>query len=147
MSTVIARQVTKAAVPLMLLASINFFLQGHNLPGGGFIAGVMTSAAIGLIYIVFNLEGLLKLTGKGQRNTPGLVQKYLPVSGTGVGLGVGTGLVSMALGLSFLNHRKGLVHLPVYGEIHWTTAAVFDLGVYLAVVGSLLTMVEVLGGE
>lgn len=147
MSTVIVRQVTKAAVPLMLMVSINFFLQGHNRPGGGFIAGVMTSAAIGLVYIVFNFEGLKQLKGQQGRSKYEEVGSFLPISDIGLVLAAGTGLLSMSLGLSLMNHRKGLLHLPFFGDIHWTTAMIFDLGVYLAVTGSMLTIMEVLAEE
>jgi multicomponent Na+:H+ antiporter subunit B len=146
MSTVIAKQVMKAVVPLMLLVSLNFFLQGHNLPGGGFIAGVMASAAVAMIYIVFDFDGLKRLVGKEGEDCH-FVEEYIPVSDTGVALAVGTGLLSSSLGLSFLNHRKGILHLPLFGKIHWTTAMLFDLGVFLAVFGSMLAMVEVLGEE
>ncbi len=146
MSTVIARQVIKAVAPLMLLVSLNFFLQGHNLPGGGFIAGVMSAAAVALIYIVFNFDGVKKLSGHENEDIH-FVEEYIPLSDAGVALAVGTGVLSSSLGLSFLSHRKGVIHLPFFGEIHWTTAMLFDLGVFLAVFGSLLAMVEVLGEE
>lgn len=147
MSTVIARQVTKAVVPLILLVSINFFLQGHNRPGGGFIAGVMTSAGIALIYIVFDFEGLKELKGKMGREKYSTVARYLPTSGLGLLLAAGTGLLAVSLGSNFMDHSMGNLYLPFFGKIHWTTAILFDLGVYLTVVGSLLTMVEVLGEE
>jgi multicomponent Na+:H+ antiporter subunit B len=146
MSDVISEQVMKGVVPLMLLVSLNFFLQGHNLPGGGFIAGVMASVALALVYIVFDFEGFKEVMGcKGEDIH--FVEEYIPVSDAGVALAVGTGLLSSSLGLSFLNHRKGLIHIPVLGEIHWTTAMMFDLGVFMAVFGSLLAMVEVLSEE
>lgn len=147
MSTLIARQVTKAVVPLMLLVSFNFFLQGHNRPGGGFIAGVMTSAGIALVYIVFDFEGLKELKGKMGRERYSTVARYLPTSGLGLVLAAGTGLMSVSLGSNFMQHSMGGIHLPFFGKIHWTTAILFDMGVYLTVVGSLLTMVEVLGEE
>lgn len=147
MSTVIARQTTKLVVPLMLLLSLNFFLQGHNLPGGGFIAGVLSAAAIALLYIIFNFEGIKSLRGRTQRNHYGLVERYTEISEIGLVFAAGTGLIAVELGLRFLNHRKGLLHLPLFGEIHWTTAMLFDLGVYLVVVGAALTIVEVLGEE
>ncbi len=147
MSTVIARQTTKIVVPLMLLLSLNFFMQGHNRPGGGFIAGVLTSAAIALLYIIFNFEGVQKLLGDNERVHYRLVRQYLEMSEVGLIFAAGTGLIAIELGLRFLNHRKGLLHLPIFGEIHWTTAILFDLGVYLVVVGTALTIVEVLGEE
>lgn len=146
MSTVIVRQVIKGVAPLMLLVSLNFFLQGHNLPGGGFIAGVMAAVAVALVYIVFDFKGVNRLLGNENENKH-FVDEYIPLSDAGVALAVGTGILSSSLGLSFLSHRKGVLHLPFFGEIHWTTAMLFDLGVFLAVFGSLLAMVEVLGEE
>jgi len=146
MSTIIVRQVMKAIIPLMLLVSLNFFFQGHNLPGGGFIAGVMAASAISLIYIVYDLNGVKILAGKNEGEVH-FVREYIPLSDAGIAIAVATGLISSSLGLSFLSHRKGIIHLPLFGEIHWTTAMIFDLGVFLAVTGSLLAMVEVLGEE
>jgi len=146
MSTVIVRQVIKGVAPLMLLVSLNFFLQGHNLPGGGFIAGVMAAVAVALVYIVFDFKGVNRLLGN-ENEDKHFVDEYIPLSDAGVALAVGTGILSSSLGLSFLSHRKGVLHLPLFGEIHWTTAMLFDLGVFLAVFGSLLAMVEVLGEE
>lgn len=146
MSTVIAKQVIKAVAPLMLLVSINFFLQGHNLPGGGFIAGVMAAAAVALVYMVFDFRGVKQLLGREGEEVH-FVEEYIPLSDAGVALALGTGILSSSLGLSFLSHRKGVIHLPLFGKVHWTTAMLFDLGVFLAVFGSLLAMVEVLGEE
>jgi multicomponent Na+:H+ antiporter subunit B len=146
-TTVIARQTTKAVVPLMLLVSINLFLQGHNLPGGGFIAGIMTASAIALLYVIFNFEGIKSLRGKEGEEDYSLIEEYTAISEVGLVFAAGTGFIALELGLRFLSHRKGLLHLPLFGEIHWTTAMIFDLGVYLVVVGAALIIVEVLGRE
>ena len=142
MNTVIVRQVMKAVIPLMLLVSVNFFLQGHNLPGGGFIAGVMASAAFALVYIIYDFEGVRQTIGRDEKH---FVEEYIPISSVGIVLAAGTGILSSALGLNFLDHRMGSLHLPLFGEIHWSTALLFDLGVFLTVMGSLLAIVEVLG--
>ena len=147
MSSVIVRQVTKIAAPLMILVSVHFFLQGHNKPGGGFIAGTMTAAAISLKYIVFGLQGFREITERRHDNPHGAAKRYIPLSGAGLTVAAGTGLASMALGMNFLQHSMGDLHLSLFGHIHWTTALVFDLGVYMAVVGSALTMIEVLGRQ
>ncbi len=146
MSTVIAKQVIKAASPLMLLVSLHFFIQGHNLPGGGFIAGVMAAASIALVYMVFDIQGVKQILGKRGQDID-FIEEYVPLSDAGVALAVGTGILSSSLGLSFLSHRKGVVSIPLFGKIHWTTAMLFDLGVFLAVLGSLLATVEVLGEQ
>lgn len=147
MSSLITKQVTKAAAPLIILVSIHFFLQGHNKPGGGFIAGTMTAAAISLKYIVFGLQGFREMTERQHSNPHGAAKWYIPLSGTGLALALGTGLMMMALGSNFLQHSMGDLHLPFFGGLHWTTALIFDLGVYLAVVGSALTIIEVLGRQ
>lgn len=146
MSDIVTEQVTKAVTPIMLLVSLNFFLQGHNLPGGGFIAGVMAAAGLALFYIVFNLEGIDRLQGEereGYRN----LSLFTSVSGAGIALALATGIAQMMLGFSFLEHTHGKVEIPLVGHPHLTTAVLFDLGVYLAVTGSVLAAVEVIGQE
>lgn len=146
MSTVIARSVTKMTAPLMTVVALSFFFQGHNLPGGGFIAGVMTAAAIALVYIIFDFREFSQLFGLESKRYR-TVKKYVPLSGSGLAVAAGSGILSIALGSSFLDHSFGVVHIPLIGKFHWTTAMIFDLGVYMTVTASLLLVVEVVGEE
>ncbi|WEL19536.1 MnhB domain-containing protein [Candidatus Nanohalococcus occultus] len=146
MSTVVARSVTKAVVPLIVVVALSFFFQGHNLPGGGFIAGVMTAAAIALVYIIFDFEDFSYLFGI-ENKTYRAIREYIPLTGAGLALAVGSGVLSVGLGASFLDHSFGTIHIPLIGEAHWTTALIFDLGVYMTVTSSILVVIEVVGEE
>ncbi len=62
----------------------------------------------------------------------------------GMLLAIGTGIVSILAGYPFLTHFDKYLTFPVLGEIHLTTALLFDLGVYLVVVGvTLLTILSI----
>ncbi len=151
-TTVIARTVARVTFPIILLTAFALLLQGHNRPGGGFIAGVLTAAGVGLIYIIFGLD---YIEVEVLHNRPallyggaGLSRDFGVVFALGLALATGGGLVAMALGYPFLSQAVVfLEHLPYYGEIELASAFVFDLGVYLVVVGAVLTILAVVGGE
>ena len=152
-TTVIARTMTRVVFPLILLTAIALLLQGHNLPGGGFIAGVLTAAAFALLAIVYGLDYIEnELLG---RDVDGAVEVAVAivtdnavVIALGLGLAAGGGLGAMVLGAPFLSQTVIFIYdLPIYHEIEFASAFVFDLGVYLVVVGSLLTILTVVGSE
>ena len=150
MTTVIARTAARIAVPIALVTSLALLLQGHNLPGGGFIAGVLTAAAIALVYVVFGLEELstmLGIRGSGPfGHAP--VAYYRVTFGLGLALAVGSGLVPILFGEPFLTQTFKILHgVPLFGEVEVASALAFDLGVYLTVVGALLSIVAVVGTE
>lgn len=151
-TTVIARTVTRVVVPLIIVTAVSLLLQGHNLPGGGFIAGVLTCTAVALTYIVFGRDyfqrDLLARSTSGLGMLSGVTREYAALFAVGLGVAAGGGLAAMAFGFPFLTQAVlFLEHLPVYGEYELASAFVFDLGVYLTVVGALLTIVAVVGGE
>ena len=150
--TVITRTVTRVVFPLILLTAIALLFQGHNLPGGGFIAGVLTAAAFALVYIVYGLEflqeDLLDRTGDDTASGPAIVADYLLVFAAGLALAAGGGVVAVLLGRPFLSQAVVFLHdLPLFHELELASAFVFDLGVYLVVVGALLTILAVVGDE
>ena len=151
--TVIARTVTRLVVPMILVTAIALLLQGHNLPGGGFIAGVLTVTAFALVYIIFGLDyletELLDRTPTAHLETESaLVREYGHVFAIGLAVAVGSGIAAIALGYPFLTQAVAfLEHLPVYGELEVASALVFDLGVYAVVVGALLTILAEVGAE
>ena len=151
-TTVIARTAARLTVPIILVTSIALLLQGHNLPGGGFIAGVLTSTAFALVYIIFGMEYLEETVRDRSAVTidqfPPIVAEYRATFTLGLALAAGSGIVAVALGLPFL--EQGFVilhHVPLYGELELASALAFDVGVYLVVVGSLLAILGVVGAE
>ena len=152
-TTVIARTVTRVVFPLILLTAIALLLQGHNLPGGGFIAGVLTAAAFALLYVIYGLgfleTELLHRGGDGGETTDRrIVGDYYRVFAVGLALAAVSGIVAMLFGFPFLTQRVLFVEgLPIYHELEFASAFAFDFGVYLVVVGALLTILAVVGTE
>lgn len=126
---------TRLLLPLALLVSIFIFLRGHNQPGGGFIAGLVTAAALILQYLTNGVEW----------TQARLSSNMHPVIGTGLLLGALTGLASLAFGHPFLTSAFTHLHWPVVGEFELASAIAFDLGVYLVVVGATLLILVHLG--
>ncbi|AYN96083.1 monovalent cation/H+ antiporter subunit A [Pseudomonas sp. LTJR-52] len=121
----------KLLLPLALLVSVFIFLRGHQLPGGGFIAGLITTAALILQYIASGLRW----------TTARLPLDYRRLAGSGILLAGATGLVAWLFGKPFLTSGFTHLHIPVIGDVELASATLFDLGVYLTVVGSsLLTL-------
>ena len=154
MTTVISRTVTRTVVPIILVTAIALMLQGHNLPGGGFIAGVLTTTAFALIYIVYGLDYLEDelfesfVRGPIKHLQHGIVENYRAVFAVGLALAVGSGIVAVLFGEAFLYQTFWVLHhVPIYGELHVASALAFDTGVYLVVVGALLTILSVVGAE
>jgi multicomponent Na+:H+ antiporter subunit B len=149
-TTLIARTVVRLVVPIILVTAVALLLQGHNLPGGGFIGAVLTAASFVLIYVIFGLDyvrsDVLRQESSEERHSP--VGTYRWMFGLGLALAVGSGMVPILFGLEFLSQAVLFVeHVPLYGEFEVASAFVFDLGVYFTVVGALLTIVGEVGAE
>ena len=115
--------------PLLLVISFILFMRGHNAPGGGFIAALVASAAIGLIYLS---------TSQDRRIGPPRLPLYL--IGGGVAFAILTGVLGLVAAGSFLEPLYGYV----FGE-HVSTSMLFDLGVFAAVVGLITVAFNLLG--
>ncbi len=121
--------------PLMLLIAIFIFLRGHNLPGGGFIAGLIAALAI----ILQNLANGIVWTAD---RLPFSMHRVIA---TGLLFAMGTGLVAMGLGYPFLTSAFTHVHWPLLGEFEIASAIAFDLGVFLVVVGATVMILVEMG--
>ena len=152
-TTVIARTVTRIVVPIILITSVALLFQGHNRPGGGFIAGVLTVAAFALVYVVYGLDYLEEELLHRRPTVPyspeaGIVREYGNVFSAGLAVAVAGGLAAVLLGQPFLTQAVVFFeHVPVYGHFEVASAFVFDLGVYAVVVGALMTILAVVGAE
>ena len=137
MSSLILTTVTRLVFFVVLLFSLYLLLRGHNNPGGGFIAGVMSALGILLQAIASDLRYVRQVL----RAEPRLL--------TSVGLLISliTGLVPMLFGYPFLTSTFGHLHAPWLGEVELASAFFFDLGVYLVVVGGTLLMIMTLAEE
>ncbi|MBW7470655.1 monovalent cation/H+ antiporter subunit A [Marinobacter sp. M216] len=128
------RLIARPMLPLALMVSVFIFLRGHNLPGGGFIAGLITSIALILQYVA---SGMIWT----QDRVP---FKYHSVIGVGLLFAVVAGAGSFAFSYPFLTSTFGYITWPVVGKFEVASALVFDLGVYLTVIGAtLLALVSI----
>ncbi|NHB56744.1 monovalent cation/H+ antiporter subunit A [Acinetobacter sp. 194] len=126
-------------LPIALVVSLYIFLRGHNLPGGGFIAGLITSMALVIQYIALGqdqAEQMLK--AKSGR----LYEIWI---GFGLVIAGITGLAAWLWGRPFLTSAHIYIEPVILGKMHLASAAAFDLGVYLTVVGATMLLISVLG--
>ncbi len=126
-------------LPLALVVSVYIFMRGHNLPGGGFIAGLITSLALIIQYIVL-----------GQDQTEQMIKAksgrlYEVWIGSGLIIAGLTGIAAWFWARPFLTSAHVYVELPVLGKMHIASAVSFDLGVYITVVGATMLLISVLG--
>ncbi len=125
----------RLVLPMTLLVAVFLLLRGHNLPGGGFIAGLVTAIALILLYLANGVAW-------AQKRFPGNLQILM-----GVGLLIAslTGLASLLLGYPFLTTSFAHLDWPLVGEFELASAMIFDLGVWLVVVGMTLLILIHLG--
>ncbi len=137
MISLILATFSQLLLPVLVFFSLHLMLRGHNAPGGGFIAGLMTAAALALQYIAF---GSAYVRAKIWLN-------YRALLATGLALAGGTGIAALFYGRAFLEHRMFHGHVPLLGAIELGTPLLFDLGVYCVVVGVTLMIISTLGEE
>ncbi len=129
----IMRTHTRLLFPLMLMIAVYIFLRGHNLPGGGFIAGLIAAVAVIVQYLANGIAWTSKRLGFDMHWVIGL----------GLLVATTTGLVAMGLGYPFLTSTFTYLDWPVVGKFEVASAIAFDLGVFLVVVGAtVLSLVE-----
>jgi multicomponent K+:H+ antiporter subunit A len=122
-------------LPLALLVSAFIFVRGHNLPGGGFIAGLITAIALIMQYLA---NGVTWTHARLPAHTH-------PWIAAGLVIALLTGVASWWFGRPFLTSTFGHPSLPLIGELPLASAMAFDLGVYLVVVGATLLILINLG--
>ena len=128
-NSVFLRMTTRIVGPIVILISLLLFFRGHNETGGGFVAALVGAAGFGLLYLSAPTDRAAKVKWP-----------FLALIGAGVAVGAGVGFVGFLEG-SFL----APIQFEFFGT-HQSTSLIFDLGVYLAVVGMVLTAINMLGG-
>jgi multicomponent Na+:H+ antiporter subunit A len=120
---------------LILLVSLFLMVRGHNAPGGGFIGGLVAGAGFTLRHLAGSTAEV-DLCGRARPNV---------LLGAGVLLAVGTAIAPLLAGEALLESAVFEGEWPLVGKFKLVSAAAFDVGVYLAVVGFVLTVLVVLG--
>jgi multicomponent Na+:H+ antiporter subunit B len=129
--SLILRTTARFLLPLLLLLSVFLLLRGHDEPGGGFIAGLVASLAFALYVFAFDIE------------TTRRVLRHDPRSLVGIGLLIAatSALPSALLGQAFFTALWWSIDLGPFGDLKLSTPLFFDIGVFLVVIGSVMTIV------
>lgn len=126
-------------VPLLfrviMVGSVYLLFAGHNRPGGGFVGGLVAGAAISLRYVTGGIDDVRRFS------------RWRPwtILGTGVLVASSTALVPLLSGSPVLRSSYRGFDVAVLGHVSLSSALVFDVGVYLSVVGLVLMVFEAFG--
>ncbi len=129
MRSVILSTATRYVLPLLLLFSIFLLLRGHSEPGGGFVGGLVAATAFIFYTLAFNVHEA--------RKTLRVDPKFL--IGFGLLTAVSSAMLSLFSGEAFMTGLWGTYAIPGIGKIG--TPVIFDVGVYMVVLGVVLTII------
>ncbi|MCD1647850.1 Na+/H+ antiporter subunit B [Marinobacter adhaerens] len=130
-NTLILHTAALAIMPLQLMFSVFLLLRGHDEPGGGFIGGLVAASAFVLYAFVFGAESTRKLLRVSPRD----------ILAAGLLFGLASTIPAFWTGQAMLTALWWEVPLPGDGYLKLSTVLIFDIGVYLAVLGTLMTFV------
>ena len=118
--------------PILILLSIVSLYRGHNDPGGGFIGGLLFSAALILKILAFGAAEFDQRLWMRPRN----------LLLTGLSFGFIAGIMPLLVGKRFLESLwLPTFYVPILGKVHLGTPFIFDLGVFIVVIGFVLTAI------
>jgi multicomponent Na+:H+ antiporter subunit A len=135
--SIIFEVVTRLVFHSMIIFSLYLLLAGHNLPGGGFAGGLTAGLALTIRYLA---GGRFEL----REATPVSAGALL---GIGLAVAAASGVVPLLLGGQVFQTAIIELWLPVFGDIKFVTSTIFDIGVYIVVVGLVLDVLRSLGAE
>jgi multicomponent Na+:H+ antiporter subunit A len=133
--SVIFEVVTRLVFHTIVVFSLYLLFTGHNNPGGGFAAGLVTGLALVVRYLA---GGRYELDEAAPVDAGALM-------GTGLCIAAAAGLAPLAFGGAVFQSAVVDVHLPLLGDLHLVTSVFFDVGVYVLVVGLVLDLLRSLG--
>jgi multicomponent Na+:H+ antiporter subunit B len=129
MPSLILQTATRALLPLLLLFSLFILLRGHNEPGGGFIGGLLAAGGLSLYMLAYDAPATLRLLRVDPRVLIGLGLLTAALSGC----------VALLAGRPFLTGLWATRPVPGLGKV--STVLLFDIGVYLVVIGTTLLII------
>jgi len=130
MQSLILRTAGHFLLPLLLLFSLFLLFRGHNEPGGGFIAGLVAAAAFVLYLFSMDIAAARRVLHIDPRS----------LLGGGMTLAVLSGVPGILRGQAFFTAQWWEIGLVGGGKLKLSTVLLFDIGVYLVVIGAVLTI-------
>lgn len=128
--SLIFRSATRLLVPVLLLFSFYLLVEGHHAPGGGFSGGLIGAGSFALLALAF---GIRSARSALPAEPPALI-------GVGLATALASGLVPVAAGGSFLEGRWWTLPLPGDASFDLGTPLLFEVGIYLVVLGAVLSI-------
>lgn len=122
---------------MIFFFAVHIFFAGHYTPGGGFVGGLLMSSAIVLLIIAYDLKTVQAV----------LPFNFMYITAIGLIVAVLTAGFPMLLNKPFFTHFYDYFNLPLIGKTSLHTAALFDLGVFLVVVGVTMTIIQTIGED
>lgn len=119
---------SRAMLPLILVFSVFLLVRGHNEPGGGFVGGLVAASAFALVAVASGVDAARRL----------LVVDPRGLLAVGLAVALGSAVAPVFLGRPFFTGLWPAFTLPVVGKLG--SPLVFDVGVYLVVIGVVLTV-------
>ncbi|PKL84967.1 MAG: Na(+)/H(+) antiporter subunit B [Ignavibacteriae bacterium HGW-Ignavibacteriae-1] len=135
MKSIILQTATRYLLPMLLLFSFFLLFRGHNSPGGGFVGGLVASAAYALYSIAFGVEEAKKL----------LRIEPVYLIATGLMLALFSGMIAFFSFDTFMTAKWSDLNFPLFGKLG--TPLLFDLGVYIVVIGITLKILFTISEE
>ena len=137
MTSIILRTATRYMFPPLLVFSVYLLLRGHHYPGGGFVGGLIAGSAFSLYALAFDAAAARKLL-RADPHT---------VTASGLAVALASGLPALFSGHAFLTGTWWSIPVRPGVSMDLGTPLIFDIGVYLVVLGVLLTLVFTLAEE
>jgi multicomponent Na+:H+ antiporter subunit B len=134
MSSLILRAATRALAPLLLMLALFLLWRGHNEPGGGFIAGLVAASAAALQGIAFGPIAARRM----------LLLPPIAVAGLGLAVALLSIVPSALAGLPAMDALWAKIDLGGGAIVPLGTPLLFDIGVFLVVLGSVVALVAAL---
>ena len=131
MPSLILRATTPVLMVLLIVFSIYALLRGHHEPGGGFVGGLLIASAFSLHDLALDVRSTRRLLGVAPRG----------LKGVGLATILFSGALGLAAGGAFLRGLWVTVPVPGLGDVEVGTPVLFDVGVYAAVMGMVLTII------
>ena len=135
-SSILKSAARRLLVPFLLLSLIILY-RGHNQPGGGFIGGLVAASS----FILYTVANGVEAAQRRLRLRP---QSFIAA---GLLVALVSALASLLQNLPLMTGLWLHLDLPLIGKQHFGTPQLFDLGVYLAVFGVMMTLIFTLSEE
>lgn len=137
MNDIFLQFASKVIFFLIVMFAFNLFFAGHYTPGGGFVGGLLGASAVVLLLIAFDRKTVHKMMPINYRFMITLGLVFAGVVPT----------LSFLFGTPFFQHQFTYVELPILQEVSLHTAVLFDIGVFLTVMGACLLIITLVAEE